>query len=129
MANKGKRERLELEKKIRRAKQLSTLDTCDPNVNIPPDAILADRSQLAHNQTISPLPRFYVDINFSCRNCGTEEIWTAEQQKWWYEEIKGSIFSHAVLCLACRNQEKNRKSEARRIHLEGLANKENSQKS
>jgi len=29
-------------------------------------------------------------------------VWTAEQQKWWYEVAKGPIFSVAVRCRECR---------------------------
>jgi hypothetical protein len=47
----------------------------------------------------------------------------AEQQKWWYEEIKANINSAAVQCRACCDIEKQRKAEVRRIYLEGLAKK------
>lgn len=29
--------------------------------------------------------RYYIDKRFTCAKCGTEEVWTAAQQKWWYE--------------------------------------------
>jgi hypothetical protein len=41
------------------------------------------------------------------------KIWTAEQQKWWYEEMGGR---------ACRIQERERKKEAR-VSEEGKARK------
>lgn len=63
----------------------------------------ADRELLArHNNTIGPLPEYYLDTAFSCRDCGEEQIWTAKQQKWWYETALGSIESRAVRCLSCR---------------------------
>lgn len=55
-----------------------------------------------HNSTWGALPTFYLDRAFICRDCGAEEIWTAKQQKWWYEVVHASIESHAVRCLACR---------------------------
>lgn len=55
-----------------------------------------------HNNTCGPLPTYYLDRPFICRDCGAEEIWTAKQQKWWYEVVHGSIESNAVRCLACR---------------------------
>ncbi|HUM95985.1 MAG TPA: zinc-ribbon domain containing protein, partial [Candidatus Competibacter sp.] len=55
--------------------------------------------------------------------CGKEEIWTAAQQRWWYEEAHGDVWTVAVRCRPCRQQERIRKTEARRIHLEGLAAK------
>jgi hypothetical protein len=91
--------------------------------SLPPGTVAADHSQLAHNNTYSPLPKFYVDKVVVCRQCGKEETWPAERQKWWYEVAKGNIFTEAVLCKACRQTAKEKKAEARRIHLEGLARK------
>ena len=39
---------------------------------------------------------------FTCRDCGEEQVWTAKQQKWWYEVVGGAIDSTAVRCLPCR---------------------------
>ncbi|WPH13276.1 zinc-ribbon domain containing protein [Variovorax paradoxus] len=55
-----------------------------------------------HNNTVGPLPTYYVDRAFTCRDCGAEEVWTAKQQKWWHEVAHGSIESRAAYCLACR---------------------------
>lgn len=63
----------------------------------------ADQGVLAaHNNTWGPLPEYYLDRAFICRDCGAEEVWTAKQQKWWYETVHASIESTAVRCLACR---------------------------
>jgi hypothetical protein len=66
---------------------------------------------------------YYVDLAFRCVDCGTEEIWTGTQQKWWYEVAKGFASSTAIRCRSCRRKERERRDEARRIHLEGLAKK------
>ena len=66
---------------------------------------------------------YYTDLPFQCTGCGKEEIWTATQQKWWYEVAKGYVYSTAKHCRACRRREQTRRSEARRIHLEGVARK------
>jgi len=55
---------------------------------------------------------------------GREEVWTARQQKWWYEVAKGFVYSDAKLCRACRRRERDRRAEARRVHQEGLGRKE-----
>lgn len=116
----SKRERLK-ESRLTRAKALVGIDPrYDPP---PPGAVLADASKLSHNNTYGTLPKFYIDKVVACRQCGTEEVWPAERQKWWYEEAKGNINTTAVLCRACRNIDKQRKAEARRIHLEGLEKK------
>jgi Probable zinc-ribbon domain len=66
---------------------------------------------------------FYVDRPFRCKDCGKAELWTASQQKWWYEVAKGDVWTVAVRCRPCRRRERDRKAQARRVHLEGLARK------
>lgn len=66
---------------------------------------------------------YYIDLPFQCVECQKQEIWMATQQQWWYEVAKGNVLSFAVRCRACRQMERNRKIEARRVHLEGLARK------
>ena len=67
---------------------------------------------------------YYQDRPFRCKDCGVEEIWTAAQQRWWYEQAQGDVWTVAVRCRACRQAERARKAEARRIHREGLAMKQ-----
>jgi len=121
-SRKRKQQRVE-ESRLQRAKQLAGIDPSDKNVSLPPGAVVADPLQLSHNNTNSPLPRFYVDKVVQCRQCGKEEVWPADRQKWWYEVAKGNINTQAVLCRACRQAEKDTKAEARRVHLEGVARK------
>ena len=63
---------------------------------------------------------FYVDKPFSCKSCGTEQLWTATQQRWWYEVAKGDVWTVAVLCKPCRLRERARVEAARKVHMEGL---------
>lgn len=67
---------------------------------------------------------YYEDMPFRCIDCGAEEVWTAEQQRWWYEEAKGYVYSTARRCRACRARERLRRENARRVHLEGLLRKQ-----
>jgi Probable zinc-ribbon domain len=67
---------------------------------------------------------FYVAVPFRCVGCGAAEIWTATQQKWWYEVAKGYVYSTAKFCRPCRCKEQERRGGARRVHLKGLANKQ-----
>lgn len=85
--------------------------------------VLADPSELQHNNTYGLLPAYYLDKPFTCVDCGSEEVWTAKQQKWWYEIAKGSINSTAIRCRSCRRIKQQIKAEARRIHMEGLERK------
>jgi hypothetical protein len=73
-----------------------------------------DASKLNMGNTYSSPPEYYYDISFSCCDCGSDEIWTAAQQKWWYEDAGGYFFSGAVRCRTCREIERARKKEARK---------------
>ena len=75
-----------------------------------PKRIEADLSKQAPNNTYSPR-LYYEDLEFKCRDCRKREVWTAEQQQWWYEVAKGPVQSTAIRCRACR--------EARRASVKG----------
>jgi Probable zinc-ribbon domain len=51
---------------------------------------------------------FYSDRPFDCEMCGEPQVWTAEQQKWWYEVAKGSVYSYAKHCRPCRQASRRR---------------------
>jgi hypothetical protein len=85
---------------------------------IPHDAIPADLREQVPANTCVP-PRFYRDYEFTCADCGSPEIWTAAQQKWWYEVAKGPIYSRAIRCRACREaRDAARQGTPRKTHLE-----------
>lgn len=77
-------------------------------LKIPPGAVLANPSQQVPNNSYSPPPLYYEDKPFTCVVCGRQEVWTAEQQKWYYELAKGSLFATAVRCRACRRTRRER---------------------
>ena len=72
-----------------------------------------DESKLNMGNTYSSPPDYYYDIEFECKDCGKVEVWTAAQQKWWYEEAGGYFFATAVRCRDCRARERARKQDAR----------------
>ncbi len=118
-----KQRRLEIKKKrLDRAKKKNHL-VCSDALYRPLNSVDANRDELTHNNTYGPLPLFYVDMPFACRDCGSDELWTAKQQKWWYEVAKGDINAIAIRCRKCRKQEQQRKAEARKVHVDGLAKK------
>jgi hypothetical protein len=93
----------------------------------PADVVPVDASQLAPNNSYG-VPEFvgrgfYVDEPFRCVDCGRDEVWTAAQQKWWYEVARGFVYSRSSRCRECRRRERERRAEARRVHLEGIATK------
>lgn len=90
--------------------------------------VAVDRSKLAPDGSDdvpeSVMRGYYLDQPFTCQGCGKEEVWTAPQQKWWYEVAKGNVWTTARLCRSCRRGERERRSKARRAHLDGVARKQ-----
>jgi hypothetical protein len=123
-SNKQRRLEIRSRRAKRQAKQM-VLKRDEVAQEIPMGTAPCELEQLApYNSYGDPLfvqQGYYSDVLFKCCDCQQEEIWTAQQQKWWYEVAKGSVFSHAKRCRACRRIEQHRKAEARRIHQEGLA--------
>lgn len=66
---------------------------------------------------------YYINLAFTCKDCGKREIWSSTQQKWWYEVAKGDRFTMATRCRPCRKTEQARQAHARHVHLTGLAAK------
>lgn len=66
---------------------------------------------------------FYVDRPFQCKDCGISGIWTATQQKWWYESAKGDVWTTAVRCRPCRRRERERKAVSRMLYEDGKSEK------
>jgi len=119
----NKQRRLEIKaKRLKRAKKLLKLDT-KYQLKVLPQVVLANHEELKHNNTCGPLPEYYVDVSYTCCDCGSKEIWTAKQQKWWYEIAKGNIDSRAVRCYGCRKKIRDAKIQ-QKMHMEEMAAKE-----
>jgi len=120
----GKQKREEL-----RAKRLARLRLAQGGVfsslhgTMPSGAVAAAPAQLVHNFFCCQPPSFYLGRPFVCKDCGAHEVWTAKQQKWWYEIAKGPIGSTAVRCRMCRLRDRARVEEARRASQAGMAKK------
>ncbi len=122
-----KQRRLEIkQRRLARAKSMvNVYNAYVPLQKAPVDAVLADLSILeSNNNTYGSLPQFYVDRPFACRKCAAEEVWTAKQQKWWYEVAHGDINTIAVHCRSCRMAERKRVEEARHASAEGMRKKQ-----
>lgn len=75
--------------------------------------LAVDETKLNMGNSYSSPPEYYYDIAFRCRDCDRHEVWTAAQQKWWYEEAGGYFFSTAIRCRPCRHKEQERRQAAR----------------
>ncbi len=107
----NKQRRLEIKAIRRKRKELKSGYPLGGINYRPLNCIEADTYALEHNASMTPLPRYYVDKPFKCRDCGSHEIWTATSQKWWYEVAKGYIDSTAVRCKECRKRLRLKKEQ------------------
>ncbi len=124
----GKQRRVEIiEKRKKRAAKRGRSSDAAPSESAAYRMVPVNEKLLAPNNSYGA-PDFvrrghYVDIAFRCADCGSAEIWTGAQQKWWYEIAKGFVYSSAVRCRACRRKQREQRDAARLIHLRGLAKK------
>jgi len=86
----------------------------------PEGAIWADPSRMVSVSAYPVLPLYYVDNAFTCARCGEKQLWTAKQQKWWYEIAQGELQSTAKHCRPCRQALRAEKSLAKATHYKGL---------
>jgi putative zinc ribbon protein len=120
----GRQRRVEILERRRRLARVGDRMSIEPwRMPVPRGELPADLAKLVHDTSYGPRPRFYVDTPFTCADCGKAEVWTAADQKWWYEEAKGKIASRASRCRDCRSKRRLRRSQERRAHVEGLVAK------
>ena len=104
----GKQRRREIKtaRRLRAAKAQRALDQYLPLGFRPTAAIAVNPALLAsYNSYDEPLflaRGWYQDQPFRCIDCGKDEVWTATQQRGWYEMVQGSVYAHAVRCRPCR---------------------------
>jgi len=119
----GKQRRFEIKEKRRNKAKKNACFNVYSDSTMQRHAVKADHTKLGHNNTYGLLPLFYVDREFTCRDCGSYEIWTAKQQRWWYETVKGHIDSTAVRCRRCRKLVRDQILK-QKSHMEEMAQKE-----
>lgn len=54
-------------------------------------------------QDFSVCPRnWYIDARFRCAECGADFLWSAQEQRTWFETYRFWVDSHPRLCRDCR---------------------------
>ncbi len=73
----------------------------------------------ASKQNFTVSPRYwYVDAKFRCEDCGKEFMWTAREQKVWFEVYRFYIDSEPKQCRGCRSR--RRRIEALRKEYDAI---------
>ncbi len=72
------------------------------------DYVTAERADVS-KQNYSVCPRhWYVDATFVCVECGSEFVFSAREQRFWYEELRFWIDSLPKRCASCRQLDRVR---------------------
>ena len=121
----GKQRRHEIkQRRLQRAEKTIAIQRTSTPPHKIASMVMADQTALAHNNTYGLLPLFYLDRAFICRDCGAHELWTAKQQKWWYEVAKGPLLATAIRCRPCRTKLRKEKLKQRLRSEEGRRRKD-----
>lgn len=83
---------------------------------IPEDAIPARPEfveQCRNSLRARHRPPYFRLRKITCIDCQQEFAWTAEDQRYWYETLGGSIYSEATSCQNCRTKRKEGSSRRR----------------
>jgi hypothetical protein len=81
----------------------------------------AERADIS-KQDYSVCPRhWYIDATFPCKTCGTAFVFSAKEQRFWYEELRFYVDSQPRRCPACRK--KHRKTKLLKQQYERLISK------
>lgn len=109
MSDKRKKLKADTQRERRRLERLAEDGGLRNEVELPAGAVLADPSQQVRNEnSYDPPPLYYLDREFTCVDCGKKEVWSAQQQKWYYEVAKGSLYATATRCRKCRRERRER---------------------
>ena len=93
-------------KRRREAKRLAKLLKAGrlvEGVEIPQRALAAD-PDLQNHQGGYSVKFYYQDIHYTCAGCGKPEVWTAQQQKRYFEAQKGNIYNRPKWCYRCHSK-------------------------
>lgn len=75
---------------------------------IPAKTLAANPSKQNHKGGFSVI-YYYQDISYICQGCGNKEVWTAKQQKKYFETQGGNIYNKPKWCCDCYEKLKAKK--------------------
>jgi hypothetical protein len=71
-------------------------------VEIPKNALAANPE--AQNHSGYSAKFYYRDMHYTCAGCGRPGVWTAQQQKKYFEVQKGNIYNEPKWCHKCHSK-------------------------
>jgi hypothetical protein len=86
-------------RQLKRIGRLNKTGRAVKGVVIPKGSLAADPDK--QNDSVFSTKFYYQNIPYSCAGCGRKGIWTAEQQKRYFETQKGNIYNKPKWCFEC----------------------------
>jgi hypothetical protein len=76
---------------------------------LPAGAVRGDVSEQDYCPVHHVPKYFYIDEQRTCVQCGRHFVFSAEEQKFWYETLKFNFGSDAIRCIDCRRRKRTEK--------------------
>ena len=106
------RQRKALDERQRRIRRLIELELIKDASEIPDESIPIDPDLTTPTNLRCPAV-CYMNIEFTCSDCGKSDCWTAASQQHYFEVSKASPYKRPKRCYDCRQKELARKTQAR----------------
>jgi hypothetical protein len=110
MSRKISKNPVKREREKKRIKNLEKEGRIIKGVEIPKDVLPSDPDSQKHGGGYSA-KFFYKDIHYTCEGCGKKEVWTAQQQKKYFEIQKGNIYNEPKWCYDCHSKRMENKNK------------------
>jgi len=94
--------RIKAKREEKRVAKLKKEGRIVKGVEIPKGVLPANPDKQNHSGLSAKF--YYKDIEFTCAGCGKKDVWTAEQQKRYFELQKGNIYNDPKWCYKCHQK-------------------------
>ncbi len=102
-------------RKEKRIKKLKKEGLIVKGVEIPKGVLPANPDNQAYSGGYAA-KLYYSDIHYTCAGCSKKEVWTAPQQKRYFETQKGNIYNEPKWCHKCHLKRMRDKEEKSKIN-------------
>jgi tetratricopeptide (TPR) repeat protein len=87
----------------------------DYKPSLPPGAVRGNIRKQEFCRMCHKPRYFYVNVQKTCIQCGQDFIFSAKEQKYWYESLKFHFDSFAIRCPKCRRRRRSEKALNKQI--------------
>lgn len=92
---------------------------------IPPGAVSGNINKQVFSFGFDVPKYYYEDKERKCVQCGENFVFSAKEQKYWFETLQFNFNTEAIRCLSCRKQKRSEKALVNELALLKKSHKEN----